>query len=456
MDNKLNYQKAARIRGQSLASVFADQLILGEGYGSGLKKAIGLKTQAKVKGIKEKFDPLNVAKFLTGGSRLGPALLGKMTGRSRKDIEYFTGRASPISNRGPKISGLPSTGGEGGDLSGVTGILKEIITFLKESRDEDKKLREKENNFAESRKLEDDRRHNELLKALGVNVPTATKVKQEKSGSFFDSLMDAFGMGKDFLNILRVVGPLLANPLVLGLIGAVAIGAGLTYLIVTDKNPEETSKGLLKAYEPGGLSESIIAASEDVVASRKNQILSERTGEDWSLNPFKDPELQEKYLKKIGWDEKSATTKAERDSGIIGFDSDGQPMRKKIAMPDQTDAETNRLNRLGNPNAQTSTPTATPIPTLGDIEKANSTVNKATPMAAPETPTPKSASLDSMSRENNTLNMEDKVSQAVQETKTNTILSDKKRNVKPLAGVPSARNTEDTFQRMILNSTRIV
>jgi len=131
-------------------------------------------------------------------------------------------------------------------------------------------------------------------------------------------------------------------------------------------------------------------------------------------------------------------------------------MRKKIAMPDQTDAETNRLNRLGNPNAQTSTPTATPIPTLGDIEKANSTVNKATPMAAPETPTPKSASLDSMSRENNTLNMEDKVSQAVQETKTNTILSDKKRTVKPLAGVPSARNTEDTFQRMILNSTRIV
>ena len=92
MNDKLTYQQARRLREQSLTSVLADQLILGEGYGSAIAKTISLKTKAKITGIKQKFDPLNIAKSLTGGSRLAPALLGRLLGRSERDMRYFAAR----------------------------------------------------------------------------------------------------------------------------------------------------------------------------------------------------------------------------------------------------------------------------------------------------------------------------------------------------------------------------
>jgi hypothetical protein len=117
MDNQLNYQQAKSVRNRSIKDLIADELIRGKGLGGAIGGAIGLKSQARMKGIKEKFDPLNIVKFLTFGSRLGPALYGKLFGRSRKDIEYFTGRASPIGERKKKITGL-SGQGEGEDTVG--------------------------------------------------------------------------------------------------------------------------------------------------------------------------------------------------------------------------------------------------------------------------------------------------------------------------------------------------
>ena len=133
-DNKMSYQMAARLKNQPLGSVIADQLISGEGYGASIGKAIGLKTKARVTRLKAKFDPLNIAKFMTGGSRLGPAILGKMTGRSRKDIEYFTGRARPVSTS-TKIGKLEKDGG--GGSSGMDEMLNKIYDFMKQNREED-------------------------------------------------------------------------------------------------------------------------------------------------------------------------------------------------------------------------------------------------------------------------------------------------------------------------------
>ena len=177
--NELNYQQARIVRKQSLKDVIADELIRGKGLGSAITGAIGLKTQALVKGIKAKFDPLNLVKFLTFGSRLGPALYGKLFGRSQKDVEYFTGRAKPIGRGRQK---LVKDGEEGDEnTGGMKTILKQILTFLQKSHESDMTLREKENNLRESNKLDDDVRHKELLKALGVKTePTATLVESEK------------------------------------------------------------------------------------------------------------------------------------------------------------------------------------------------------------------------------------------------------------------------------------
>ena len=201
MVKELNYQQASRIRGESTGSLFADQLIAGKGYKEGFKNVISLKSKAMAKGIKEKFDPLNIAKVLTGGSRLGPALMGKILGRSKKDIEYFAGRAMPIFEKITKISEQESEDDDSGEntkgnkkdnLKGVKTVLNKILTFLNKSYDKQVTLQEKENNFKESNKLEDERRHNALLKALGaISSENAEEEKKSKSlPDFFKKIKD--------------------------------------------------------------------------------------------------------------------------------------------------------------------------------------------------------------------------------------------------------------------------
>jgi hypothetical protein len=216
---ELNYQQARTVRKQSLKDVIADELIRGKGVGSAITGAIGLKTQAKIKGIKEKFDPLNIVKFLTFGSRLGPALYGKLFGRSQKDIEYFAGRAKQIGRKGQK---LVKDGGDEGDenTGGMKTVLKQILNFLQKSHEHDMTLREEENNLRESNKLHDENRHKELLKALGAKTePTATPVEKPKEDNGFlnflsglmDSIRDMFkGISDKITGILKDITELLS------------------------------------------------------------------------------------------------------------------------------------------------------------------------------------------------------------------------------------------------------
>jgi hypothetical protein len=202
--DELNYQQARRIRGETIGSLFADQLIAGKGYKEGFKNVLTLKSKATAKGIKEKFDVLNIAKTLTGGSRLGPAIAGKIFGRSKKDIEYFAGRAMPIFDKITKLSqleaveeekdgekGTKSTRGKKDNLTGVKTVLNKILTFLNKSFDREIQLREKENNFKETYKLQDEKRHNQLLKVLaGISGGGSGNVSMETTNVKKHSLRD--------------------------------------------------------------------------------------------------------------------------------------------------------------------------------------------------------------------------------------------------------------------------
>ena len=135
----MEYQKAKDIRGTSFGDLMAKKLIGGEGIGESLKSTISNKTKAKMTGIKQSFDPLNMAKFMTGGSSLGPALLGKIMGRSKKDIKFFAGKTRKGRDTASKLSPIEG----GGDFAS---ILYNIENLLKSSLEEDKFQREKENN----------------------------------------------------------------------------------------------------------------------------------------------------------------------------------------------------------------------------------------------------------------------------------------------------------------------
>lgn len=197
MATDISYQKARRIRGTSFADLLSDQLMDAPTIRGAIGKTISLKTQARIKGFKEKFDPLNIAKFLTFGSSLGPALLGRLTGRSEKDIQYFSGRMRPIRDRGTasRIGKDPSMG----DSKGVNDMLKKIYYLMQITRESDLQRRDVEMNFEEERKIEAEKRHKELLKVLS-NLAGQTAVivgDGYNSKGFLSKLMDLFG-GFDF------------------------------------------------------------------------------------------------------------------------------------------------------------------------------------------------------------------------------------------------------------------
>jgi len=180
---------------------------------------------------------------LTGGSSLGPALLGKLTGRSEKDIQYFSGRMRPIRERGTasRIGREPGTGMS----EGVNEMLRKIYYLMQITRERDLQRSDTELNFAEEKKLEDEKRHKELLKVLSKLAKGNATVTEEKSNrGLLDSLMDLLrrvpalpiptAAGKGLGKLLRNAGGFLLSPPVLALLGVAGTAWLLKYMYDND------------------------------------------------------------------------------------------------------------------------------------------------------------------------------------------------------------------------------
>jgi hypothetical protein len=455
MNDKLNYQQAKRLREQSLSSVLADQLILGEGYGSAIGKAISLKTKAKITGIKQKFDPLNIAKILTGGSRLGPAILGKMLGRSRKDIEFFAGRARPVTSRGKRIGALP---GSGEDTTGMSVVLDDILTFLRKSHDDDMILREKENNLREGEKHEDERRHKKLLKALekvGFSG-TASKVKSDKPGFFdgiletlkkmiadtiekvkgmIDSAIEGFKWLKD-TSLFRWLSTLATPFALIAAISAAIFGGtamlqnaelqrlkdlgGDEALALGEQRQQQELQGAGDISAGGA---AIMNAKEDTAGDKIIKAIAKKQG-------VVEQVMNEQGFTKVGVDKHGAFEFKNKEG--------------KAPSPELLKAAYNEAD-LRLKSGATPTTNSTPISSA-----------PTTPPPPASTP-PASAAVSSMSTENQNLNIQAASKPAVTpKTNNNVVNAGGKDAPKPRAPIIAVRNTEPTFMQAIYNSTRVV
>jgi len=141
----MNYQEAAIIRKKSFAEIMTQKLIEGQGLISSVGSARRDIKQAKKLARKEKFDILNVAKFLTGGSTLAPAILGRMLGRKSSDISYFAGRKML------------------GDTTESNKVLIQILDFMKTSRQQKEKDFQTHMMYQEMNELMRNDRHQEVL-----------------------------------------------------------------------------------------------------------------------------------------------------------------------------------------------------------------------------------------------------------------------------------------------------
>jgi len=198
-EKKMSYQRAAEIRKKSLKNLITDKLVEGEGIGSSIGGSISEKMKARSKGLKEKFDPLNIAKMLTG--KLGSALLGKITGRSKEDIGYFAGNKKYKETK-PKPSyvnanlnksdpGLYSSISEGNNQSmkkgdGFATVLARMYNLIKSQQIESIKRFRIEKNFKKIEEKQKNKWNKELIDAL-KNRKTATVItegKKEEDGGF--------------------------------------------------------------------------------------------------------------------------------------------------------------------------------------------------------------------------------------------------------------------------------
>ena len=165
----MDYQQAAKIRKKSFGTLLAEHE---GGLGQSLKAAISQKTKARMEGIKEKFDPLNIAKKLTGGSNWAPAMLGKMFGVDKKRVDYFSGVKSKNTASLQSSESLNSP--EVVECLGyIYKSLKQSISDRHQAEKEDKESKQKEED------TENDR-NEELVKALTGKIYTKkTKPKPE-------------------------------------------------------------------------------------------------------------------------------------------------------------------------------------------------------------------------------------------------------------------------------------
>jgi hypothetical protein len=175
----MNYYDAARVRRTGLGDLMADKLVSGQSIGASVRGAISQKFKAKVIGFKEKFDLLNMAKFLFFGNKTATTLFGKAIGRSAEDIGYFTG----VKERRRYMRGVDTIMGAPPPPQPVAPknsgkskkLLKNIFTLMEKSREIDLEQQETQSTYDMLNVQMENDRHKEVIDVL----VEATKVKNK-------------------------------------------------------------------------------------------------------------------------------------------------------------------------------------------------------------------------------------------------------------------------------------
>ena len=447
----MEYQKAKDIRGTSFGDLMAKKLLEGGGIGESLKATVSQKTKAKMTGIKESFDPLNMAKFMTGGSSLGPALLGKLMGRSKKDIKFFAGKTRKGRDSASKLGALD-------DDTDITSILYDIEKLLSESLEYDKMQSDKENNFAEEKESERLRRHKELIEAITgkkySGKASATTMKKDAEEEENDSLLSMFGLKDVAKSAVKALGSLATwavgpiGGVLLGAASAGAIGYFLYKALTTESGYEDInsalSKGIRQAQDVGGLA----GAKDEEDRIRKlpeyERTMAEITNYEKTYNEgekLNDAQL-EQFIKKGPEAAKAVQDyKAKRD-GVTAT-----PVPSSPQTPAST--ETN----------EASTESASPmagggIGAGGMTSDSSSTGAEGGGSAAAMQSPNMGSQLQNVQAEN--LDMSIPTSSEDPSVVFNQSTKTPESSTKTKSPLPAVRNMEETFQRMILYSTRVV
>ena len=448
---KMGFEQAKKIRGESLSNRIANRLVGGESFGTSISKSLSEGTKARMTGLREKINPMNIAKFMTGGSSLAAAMMGRMTGASKEDMRYFTGKQTKMDT----ASRIKPTVQDEGFLD----LLNEIYLLLEDSRKSSlKEFPTEEEIFEKEKKARD--RHKELLDALKYKKPkeTATKEKEEE------------GLLKNILSWFK-------SPLGVALLGLTSMAAlfgvlyvGLKLLNENTPNMKALSPDEAQAILQNGSDGDIQAAGgreflEDIVVNGKERAknvlaMPEDTPEEKATKKKAMLDMGgESKVKAIAEDVKTYDVPEPKPVGE--GKADRLPFTKEefVGKGSARKVKEDKWNKNYAPyyNDDGTKKTATPQPTTSTSqeESPQSALPKADSPIPPQENTPSTAKVNEVIRENVDLNLPTAVS-SVNETINNTTVNTESQVSRPVTDIPSVRNMEETFQRMILYSTRVV
>jgi GH24 family phage-related lysozyme (muramidase) len=184
----MEYQEAKNLRGKKFTDLMTEKLLEGQGVGSSLGKTISEKTKAKVTGIKEAFDPMNIAKKLTFGSNLAPAIYGALFGRSEEDMRYFAGKGAKTKKQKDDVTKTPEKV-ESGDDDMAVQVLGLIYRLMKRDEDDKRLDLEEARNKLEEQEDEENTRNKELIEAItGRKIKKPPKRKTKEFGEKKDEV----------------------------------------------------------------------------------------------------------------------------------------------------------------------------------------------------------------------------------------------------------------------------
>jgi hypothetical protein len=176
----------------------------GEGLGSAIKGSISDKFKAKVTGIKETFDPLNISKKIFGNKLT--AILGRKLGKDDEDIEHFTGYKNKTAkdvDTATKIGEMESDGIEDALYTKVgqstqtrtrmkdsaATILSKLYNLIKKNHDEELKLHELERNQKKGHDELKNKWNKELIAAITGKKDESPPLKITDFNKFHEDLV---------------------------------------------------------------------------------------------------------------------------------------------------------------------------------------------------------------------------------------------------------------------------
>ena len=385
---------------------------------------------------------VNTVLELTGKFTLGflKAVTGKGSATKEKNLS-FDGKAK-VKKDGKDTASKIKPLKQGNEL---LDMLMKIYNFMNKSFEEDKLHREKLDNFKEEAKIEADKRHKALLAQIALLMKdqkggeSAEKVEQDTGLSIsgiISSIINAFGT----IEMLTTVGAFLINPITLTLLGTLIAAGGVTAWIAS--LIKQDPQAALRGEGPAGAA---------VVGPGGAQYGSYDQEQADEVQADKAKAVDKKGLKSATVDELEAKLQQEIDYGRAKSPEVAE-LRKEIESRKSEQTTPTNSAPTASPVSTTPATTTTPAtqaPTSSSLSPGESVV--------PAPSTPPSAKLNTVQSENNSAKVN-----AMTEPSSSTINNVSTAKVsnqyatKPKSKIPPVRNLEESFQKMITYSTRVV